>query len=531
MNKGLLLVLLFAFSISCFVVDGQKPKAVHVLTSDEAKVVKKDAATLFNAGDYKGALGGYQELYKSAPQNAEYNYRLGYCYLMTTMNKPASLKYLETANEAKDAKKEWLYYLGMSYMYNEQWDDAIESFISYNTATGSKVIKGSLTADRMIQMCNNGKELEDKPVNCTFTNLGKTVNTNQEEYNPFISADGKSLLFTSRRKGNSGGFIEELNQIASDVYWTQWKDTIWTKSKNVGPNINSESDEETVGISPAGDKIFIYFDNNSETFDDIGIATLKGKMWQKPVMLPPQVNSIEYEGGATISNDGNTIYFSSTRKGGIGGIDLWMVKKDNAIWGAAINLGNSINSTYDETSPFLTLDGKKLYFASKGWNSMGDYDIFYCQWNENENKWGQPVNIGYPINNADDNSFISFTGDERFAYMSAVRKGGLGDKDIYKIEFMDTTHHRFDHIITGNVSGTAGRIEVTKMLLTNKNTSEVKDYISWTVANYFVYPAQPGEYTLKIEGYNFAPYSEDITVDNNFPPLEINKVIKVQSSK
>ena len=226
MNKGILLILFFLFSNSIFV-EGQKPKVTKVLTPDEAKVVKKDAASMFNVGDYKGALKGYIELNKSNPENSEFNYRLGYCYLMTTVNRPAALKYLETAVQSKEAKKDWHYYLGMAYMFNEMWGEAIDAFNEYKTATGSKAIKGLLSADRMIEMCKNSLDLVTKPVNCTFTNLGKTVNTSQDEYNPFISADGRALLFTSRRKGNSGGFIEELNLFGSDIYWTQWKDTIW----------------------------------------------------------------------------------------------------------------------------------------------------------------------------------------------------------------------------------------------------------------------------------------------------------------
>lgn len=530
MIKGSFIFLIVIFSFSWAKVNAQKIKT-HVLSSEEIKTLRKEASTLFALSDYKNALKAYLDLYKSNPQNIDYNYRLGFCYLETSVNKRAAMKYLEIANQSKDAKKEWIYFLGMAYMYNEKWEEAIKTFNDYKEASHSKLIKDFLNPDRMIEMCGNGKELCSKPVNCTFTNLGKPVNSAFEEYNPFISADAKSIVFTSRRKGNVGGFIEELGMYTADIYRSTWKDSIWGKPKNMGANVNSEWDEESVGLTALGDHVFIYFEN-LEIYGDIGTSSLKGKMWQKPEMLSPKINSNVYEGGACLSVDGSTIYFSSNRKEGLGGSDIWMIKKEkNGQWGNAINLGNTINTAYDEDIPFLTLDGKKLYFSSKGWNSMGGFDIFCSNWNEAEKIWSAPVNIGFPINDADDNKFISFTGDERFAYISAVRPEGLGDKDIYKVEFLDTLNHSFKHLVTGTITGIGGRIEITKITLQNKVTSEITEYRPVTSTYQFVFAARSGEYTLRVEGYNFLPYSEDITVSNEFPPVEINRIIQVKSSK
>ena len=170
--------------------------------------------------------------------------------------------------------------------------------------------------------------------------------------------------------------------------------------------------------------------------------------------------------------------FQATRKEGLGGSDIWMVKRDkNGNWGIPVNLGLSINTVYDEINPYLSLDGKKLYFSSKGWNSMGRFDIFYSEWNDKIQNWSEPVNIGFPINDADDNTFISISGDGTFAYVSAVRPEGFGDKDIYEVEFLDTIHHSFTNLLTGTFSGTNGKIEVTKVTLENKNTSESTEFV------------------------------------------------------
>jgi hypothetical protein len=508
----------------------QKAKT-HVLTTDEAKLVKKDAATQFSTQDYSGALASYKDLIKADPKNVDYNYKLAYCYLQTSADKKAALPYIEFACKAKEAKKEWSFYLGLANMYNEKFDDAITAFKDFRDSK-IKPFKEYPTADRMIEMCNNGKELIEKPVKIKYTNLGKTINTPFEEYNPFISADGKSLIFTSRRKGNVGGFIADLGIYTADVYSSVWKDTIWAKAKGAGGLVNTEWDEETVGYSADGNMMVLYFDN-AEYFGDVGVGQLKGKMWQKPILLPPTLNTKSTEGSATVSLDGTVIIFSSDIKGGLGESDLYMIKKEkNGEWSAAVNLGATINTRFSEDSPNLSLDGKTLYFASEGWNSMGGFDIFRSEWDEVSNKWGIPENIGYPINDADDNNFISFTGDGKSAYIAAVRPEGFGDKDIYKIDFEDQSNHKFTSFISGVVSTTTGgKVEITRVYLEDKNTGKQTVFVPNAAFNDFILPALPGDYVLHVEGYNFAAYSEDLKIEANAEAQEIVHNVQVKSSK
>ena len=248
MVKGLFFILFLFFSIPTTFVNAQKTKP-HVLSKSEIKKLKKEGSIKFAASDYKNALNAYLVLYKTDPQNIDYIYRIGFCYLETSIDKRAAMQYLEIANQSKVAKKEWIYFLGLAYMYNEKWDEAIKAFNTYKETSRSKLIKDFLNPLRMIEMCINGKELSSNPVHCTFTNLGRNINSPFEEYNPFISADEKSIVFTSRRKGNIGGYIEELGLYTSDIYRSLWKDTAWSKSKNMGAGINSEWDEESVGYT------------------------------------------------------------------------------------------------------------------------------------------------------------------------------------------------------------------------------------------------------------------------------------------
>ena len=121
--------------------------------------------------------------------------------------------------------------------------------------------------------------------------------------------------------------------------------------------------------------------------------------------------------------------FSSNRRGGFGGNDLYISKKikdkkdsTKTTWGEPKNLGHKINTPYDDAYPYLVNDGKTLLFASKGHNSMGGYDIFYIPFNPENISTDTPENIGYPINDTDDNTNISFTNDNKIAYISTFRK-------------------------------------------------------------------------------------------------------------
>lgn len=493
----------------------QKAK-VHVLTADEAKVVKKDAGVYFNAENYNAALPGYIDLRKSAPDNVEYNYRLGICYLMTNSDKSLAIDLLEFVSNSKEPKKEVWYYLGLAKMYGLQFDAAISDLEHYKSLAGTKVPKDFLSIDMLTEQCRNGKELVSRPVDVTFVNMGKTINTVYDEYNPMISADGKQLVFTSRRKGNVGGYIEDLGMFSSDTYWSVWRDTVWTKPKGLGGMVNTDWDEECVGISPDGSQLLMYFDN-AEAYADIGKSILKGKMWQRPEMMSGQLNSKNYEGGATVSLDGNTLIFSSNRKEtNSGGSDLYMIKKDaSGSWSDPVSLGTNINTRYDEDSPFLSLAGKTLFFASKGWNSMGGFDIFRSEWDESTSSWSKPENMGYPINDPDDNSFFSVTGDGRILYVSSCRKGGFGERDLYKVLLNSNPAKKPYTLIQGTVASlNGGKAELTRITLLGMDGKTLVDYKPSLPSGNFLLYAHPGSYTIRLEGYHFEPITETVEIDD-----------------
>ncbi|MBA3901197.1 MAG: OmpA family protein, partial [Bacteroidetes bacterium] len=159
--------------------------------------------------------------------------------------------------------------------------------------------------------------------------------------------------------------------------------------------------------------------------------------WIGPNIMPEPINiKGSYQTHASLTSNGKTIYFSSLRKGGIGGFDIYKSNlKADGSWGEAINLGPEINTKHDENSPFMTEDGATLYFSSKGHNSIGGFDIFFSKL-ENK-KWESAKNMGRPINStADDTYYFPYNNGKNALYSSA-RPEGMGGNDIYKITFLD----------------------------------------------------------------------------------------------
>jgi len=534
-QKNILFSILFIFLFQFSFAQRASKAKTKTLTADEAKAVKKDAGGMFSSEDYKNALVAYLELIKTKPQDLEYNYRTGVSYVLSNSIKSKAIPFLEFASQGKDAKKDASFYLGIAYMNDNRWDDAVKAFNNYKAAGSPKLVaKDAMPVERLLEMCKNGKELTQHSIDIKFDNMGKYINSPFEDYSPYVSADERTMVYSSRRKGNLGGMIAEEGVYTADVYWTSMRDSGgWNKGKSVGATLNTDWDEETTAISPDGQCMFLYFDN-MDVFGDLGVAMLKGKNWQKPMMMSDKINTKAIESGGCMSNDGNTFFFASEKKETTGGSDLWVTKRQGeGEWGVAQNLGSVVNTRYDEIAPFIALDGKTLFFSSKGHNSMGGFDIFKTVYDSASAKWSKPVNVGYPLNTADDEYSFCLSGNGRTGYVAAVRPEGLGDKDIYKVTFNEQSVYPFESLVSGYVtSGSGTKPELRQVSLINKSDKKVVAlYKPYFISNHYVLTARPGNYTLKVEGYGFQPIEEEITIAESESPSDVVKDFTVTVAK
>ncbi|MCA6362858.1 MAG: OmpA family protein [Bacteroidetes bacterium] len=388
------------------------------------------------------------------PNNAQLNFRLGVCYYNIPKQKMMALAYLEKAQKLNpNVDADLQYYLGRAYHLTAQWDKAITAYRAWQQPLNAKPTDNRdkiADANRKIGECLNGKEYEKNPVRVFIDNLGNAVNSSDAEYTPIITADEATMIFTSRRPGTTGGKRDEDNQYFEDLYLTTWTSSGWSTPVNMGKPVNSEDHDATAGLSPDGQRMYIYRPRNG---GDLYESILTGTLWSEPERMNKNINSEGHESSVSVSFDGKKLYFVSDREGTLGNRDIWVSTMDaKGRWGESQNLGPGINTMYGEEGVFMHPDGKTMYFSSQGHKSMGGYDIFKCEWKDG--KWSEPENLGWPINGPDDDVFFVVSGNGRRGYFSSNKADGLGEKDIYKITFLGPEKplalSSEDNLIAGN---------------------------------------------------------------------------------
>ncbi len=388
------------------------------------------------AGQYIGALNLYKEVLQKNPEDAVVLYYIGYCQFQLKKNDLALENFKKAISINKDVKPETHLMLGKIYLSDEKIDDALVEFNTYKSLVNTRT-SDMEDVDVYISHCNNAKKLVANPINVKIDNLGSSINSKFDEQTPCISADGKTLIFNTRRPEHSDSptDVEGDGKFFQDIFISNW-DTInkkWSQSDGVVGNVNSPAHDACTSISPDGKQIFIYkndISDNESRGGDIFISKVVNNKWKTPEPIGKPINSSYWEGGACISADGKTLYFISERKGGYGRGDIWMSKRiSKTEWGKPVNLGSTINTEFDEVGVFLAPDGKTLFFSSDGDGSMGSYDIFKTTLEGD--KWTKPVNLGYPINTVYKDGPMVVSANAQYAYFASDRKGGLGESDIY----------------------------------------------------------------------------------------------------
>jgi tetratricopeptide (TPR) repeat protein len=464
----------------------------------------------FKHQNYLMALPIYKELLKREPKSWFLNYRIGICYLRTNLNKTESVKYLEAAVKDPKCDNEAWDFLGRAYHLSNKFDNAIEAYKKYKAF----VIKHKELADKAdhhIEQCNNAKELIKFPINVTFTNAGPEVNTEFPDYFPWVTADEQQIFFTSRRKGGHASSVESDGYYSSDVFMCSVLDGKWDKAKNIGNTINSSLDEEVVGIKPDGNELIIYIDHIDQV-EDLYVTKKKGASYSKIEKLGENVsNEKEYSGSIAETENGPVLFFVRKDKQSIGETDIYMAKMlPNGQWALPQHLGDNINTHYREDFPWLSADGKTLYFASEGHSSMGGFDIFKSAWDEESQTWGKPQNLGYPLNTADDEEQISILPDNRAGYVSAFRPGGMGDLDIYRVKFEDE-EQKFS-IIRGKINRSdslnTADMDVTIIATNVKTKQEI--IFKPTSAGKYIMALFPGKYKLSISSDGYKEITDDL---------------------
>ena len=358
------------------------------------------------------------------------------------------------------------------------------------------------------------------------------MSTEYDEYLPAISPDQELIFFTRRylKKGIdiiTPTFQEEF--ISSKI-----ENDIFSVGQPLSYPFNIEDNEGGACISI--DNNLLFFTKCSRVSGnynncDIFYSEKKDGKWGEIQSFGKEICPMySWESQPSLSSDGKSIIFASDREGGYGGVDLYIINKDNnGLWSKPINLGPEINSENNEKSPFLHTDGKTLFFASDNFPSLGGYDIFYSR-KDSLNMWSKPINIGFPINSKFNEISLFVSTDGNQAIFASNNLEGIGGWDLYSFDLYSEAKPERVFFIKGDLLDSNGEnINDVEIEIKNINTKEIK-----------VIKVKNGEYaasltlskdddvliTVKKKGYSFN--SQYISSENNefLSPTNLNFELK-----
>ncbi len=428
--SSLLLILALTATNSSSVLAASGPNKVQIIR----------AKNLMKSGDYYAALRLIREIEKEDSTSADVLFLSAECNFLLKNYADAERR-LESAIQVSpndDVQKYFM--LGRVKQIGGKLNEAIgyyEQFLKLEL----KKSDATTEAANYIEQCKAAASMLNNPRKVQLKNLGEAINSEYPDYSASVSADGQTLIFTSRRPESTGKLQDpDDGKFFEDIYISR-KDSLsgkWLSAEPVEGNLNTDGHDANMSISADGKQIFVYRNVGYTKSGEIFVSKLgrTGK-WSAAKPVEGDVNTSYFESSACVSPDGKTMYFVSEReKGGFGMGDIFMSRREGKNeWGKAVNLGPVINDEYDQIGVFIHPDGKTLYFASNSPKAIGGYDIFKTSFENGE--WTKPENLGSPINTLGDERFFCMSTDGKTAWLSSDREGTAGELDIWEVDFSE----------------------------------------------------------------------------------------------
>ena len=412
------------------------PAVLPAQQTQKPEELFSDAVFFYNIEDFREAAFLFQKLLAHNPENPNFNFYAGMSLLNVKGQERNAIPFFESAvtqtnikvkkknfKEKRAPHHAW-FYLGNAYRIDNQLDKALNSYQKFRDIQNFEKHYNVRILGEEIDACSRAKIIQDSPLNLRKVNQGISLNTSLSDYNPVLSVDENTIVFVSSQR-----FYEAIMHAKRNG-------GSWSMPVNITSQIGSDGDFFPTFLTDNANTLYLVKKNKSG--GDIYVSKFDGNIWSTAKPLNANINTRSDESHASLSPDERFLYFSSDRRGGFGGLDLYVSElQSDGEWGPAVNMGDVINTMEDENTPYLSKDAGTLFFASKSHFNMGGYDIFFSR-KDPGGGWKNPVNIGYPINTTNDDLFFFPTGNGIEGYVALYDdEEGQGQEDIYRVEVID----------------------------------------------------------------------------------------------
>jgi outer membrane protein OmpA-like peptidoglycan-associated protein/tetratricopeptide (TPR) repeat protein len=367
----------------------------------------------------------------------------------------------------------------------------------------------------------------------TPQNLGDSINSSASEYFPSLTVDGNTLVYTRR-----------VNNRNEDFYISSKKNNQWSKSVPLPGDLNTEDNEGAQNISQDG-TLLVFTGCNMEDGEgscDIYISYLTKNGWGERINIGKSINTEYWESQPSLSPDKRTLYFAARDPSGFGGSDLFVTTlQPNGKWGTPRNLGAEINTSGDESCPFIHADNQTLYFTSNGHPGYGGTDLFLMR-RLPEGGWSKPLNLGFPVNTIDDEGTLIIASDGKTAYYASDGTDSRGGLDLYSFELPVPIRPIKTFWVKGNVfdkktkQGLPSAVELidlaTGTVISKVQTNEEGNYlITLPVGKNYAFNVNRKGYLFYSENFSLLQTGKDTsyTIHIALTPIEINASIVLRN--
>jgi len=492
----------------------------------------KKAKELYDKDKYEDAIPPFKKATTLSKDYADAIYYLGLCYRYTSKNEDALEQFAKLESINPDYWAWYQYEAGIANMDLGRLDAAIVAFDKFMEKFPKDPTRALYhhQAQYKKQYAIGRQALLKEPNTMKDPVSFGSINSEWDDYMPNSDPTGRLLYFTSTRKGGVAADNSDAKEGDEDIYQIELKDGKWSEPQLLPEPVNSAKNEGASSFSADGQTVVYTACGRDGGVGncDLYLMTLEGNVWSTPRNLGNVVNSDEWDSQPTISSDGSRIIFTSARNGGYGSQDLYMIEKNVfGDWGPPQNLGGMVNTPFNDSSPYLSPDGKTLYFASYGHPGFGGSDLFKTTYENG--KWSNPVNMGRPLNTEGDDRYFTIGGSGEVGYFASNRGGSI--LNLYSIDIPEEMRPTPTVIVSGVVSNAKNGEKVgAYVLVEDLNSGEliaVNKSNSATGKYLIVLPAGR-TYSVSANKEGFFFFSQSFEVAANAKYQEVKKDIALK---